>query len=77
MENIIKKIQNNINIATKKSCSNEDIATRLILLQATNFAPPPLEYLQFIQKINGIKSFDACIYGCYEKSNLKTHLNVR
>ena len=69
MESIIDKIQNNIDITTKQPCSNEDIATRLILLQATNFAPPPLEYLQFIKKINGLRSFDACIYGCYEKSN--------
>ena len=69
MNNIIEKIQHHTDFATTNPCSKQDITTRLLLLKTTDIALPPLEYLQFLQKINGVKSFDACIYGCYEKSN--------
>ena len=69
MHNTIKLIKENHNFLTGHPTTNEDIANRLIMLQACEFAPPPLEYLQFLTKINGIRSFDATLYGCYDKSN--------
>lgn len=39
------------------------------MLQACKFTPPPLEYIEFLIKINGMRSFDANLYGCYELSN--------
>ena len=39
------------------------------MLQALEYAPPPLEYLQFLIQVNGIHSFDANLYGCYDFSD--------
>ena len=69
MTNLITLIKQNQDLSIGPTTTKEDIANRLIMLQACEFAPPPLEYLQLITELNGIISFDARLYGCYDKSN--------
>lgn len=69
MNDLAQKLLSLPNIATAPTCKQEDIISHLALLQACKFSPPPLEYLQFLTKINGIRSFDATLYGCYDKSD--------
>jgi hypothetical protein len=69
MNDLITSILQNKDFITGYPASKNDIANRLILLQACEFAPPPLEYIQFLTEINGIHSTNARLYGCYEKSD--------
>ena len=69
MEQIINVVKNNPYHLIGNSTTKDDIANRLILLQALEYAPPPLEYLQFLIQVNGIHSFDANLYGCYDFSD--------
>ena len=69
MEHIIEIFKQEPEFYIGTSCTKEEITHRLILLNACDFTPPPLEYLQFLTKLNGIHSQDAKLYGCYELSN--------
>ena len=69
MQAFIEKIKQTPLFSINKACPPQDIADHLILLQTLEFSPPPLEYLKFIQEINGVRTFNACIYGCYKKSD--------
>ena len=68
MTDLITLIKQNATLTTGTPATKEDITNRLIILQATEFAPPPLEYIQFLTKLNGLHSFEARLYGCYSKS---------
>lgn len=69
MEEIIKKLKDLAESHLGTAENKEAIIERIKLLKSNNIAPPPIEYLNIIHKINGIRTAFACFYGCINKKN--------